>query len=83
MTVLATDREMQLRAEKEDLAYRLEVAIGENGELRDRINELECELAKHEEERKCLTEAWKEGLRHNEILEAKLGMVNLIFGNHN
>lgn len=78
---MAPEREMQLRAEKEDLAYRLEVALGENKELRNRVNELECVLAKHEEERKCLSEAWKEGLRHNEILEAKLSMVNLIFGN--
>lgn len=72
---------MQLMGEKEDLAYRLEVALGENKELRDRVNELECVLAKHEEERKCLNEARKEGIRQNEILEAKLSMVNLIFGN--
>lgn len=72
---------MQLRAEKEDLACRLEVVLCENKELRDRVNELECVLAKHEEDRKCLREAWIEGRREREILEARLAMVDLIFGN--
>lgn len=77
---LATEREMELRAEKEDLACRLEQADKENRELRDRINELECILAKDKEERKCLAEAWKEGIRQAEILNAQIEIVKLIFG---
>ena len=92
-----TDREKDLMRENADLRAVKESQDSMIKELRNRINELECVLAKHEEERECLSEAWKEGLRRNEILEAKLSfvmssgsipasdnacMANLIFGNH-
>lgn len=77
-----TDREKELMRENADLRTLQESQDSTIKELRDRVSELECELAKHEDERKYLSEALKGGIRHNEILEAKLAMVNLIFGNH-
>lgn len=75
-----TDREKDLMRENADLRAVQESQDSTIKELRDRVSELECELAKNEEERKYLSEALKGGIRHNEILEAKLSMVNLIFG---